>query len=114
MKFEKLGEFIYIPQREETSLAGKSNIRFNYYLSSRINGKLVDLDITTKIFDEHKLYTRKACYRVKLAEIESCVKANLVDHMRSLGVADDAIPKSLIEIGITSHAVSLLTKNAYS
>ncbi|MCM8569114.1 hypothetical protein NE848_06980 [Gramella jeungdoensis] len=99
MKFEKLGDFIYIPKLTGTPLEGKKNIKFNYYLSSRVNGKLIDLDITTKLFDQDQMYIRKACYRVKLGEIENCVKANLIDHMKSLGMDESNIPESLMAPG---------------
>lgn len=113
MKYQKLGEFIHIPRKEGKPLEGKEEIKFNYYLSSRVNGKLIDIDITTKLFDEDDMYIRKACYRVRMSEIESCVKENLIDHMRSLGMEEEYIPSSLINIGITNHAVRCLTKNKY-
>ncbi|MCG9972933.1 hypothetical protein [Christiangramia crocea] len=114
MKFEKLGDFIYIPKHTGTPLKGKKNIKFNYYLSSRVNGKLIDLDITTKLFDEDQMFIRKACYRVKLGEIENCVKANLLDHMKSLGMDESNIPESLMAFGISSRAVRSSNQNAFS
>ncbi len=113
MKYLKLGEFIHIPRIEGTPLKGKKDIKFNYYLSSRVNSKRVDLDITTKLFDEKQIYIRKACYRVRVGEIENCVKENLIDHMRSLGMDESNIPASLIDVGITPHAVRCLSKNSY-
>lgn len=114
MKFQQLGGHIYIPKLEGSPLRGKENIKFNYYLSSRVNGKHIDLDITTKLFDGKQMYVRKSCYRVRLGEIESCVKQNIIDHMRSLGMDESNIPASLIDIGITSHAIRSSNKNAYS
>ncbi len=113
MKYQKLGEFIYLPPKEGAPLRGKKDVKFNYYLSSRVNGKLIDIDITTKLFDDDDMYIRKACYKVRLSDIESCVKENLIDHMRSLGMEEENIPSSLINMGITSHAVKCLTKNSY-
>lgn len=113
MKFQKLGDFIHIPKHTGSPLQGKKNIKFNYYLSSRVNGKLIDLDITTKLFDKDEMYIRKACYRVKLGEIENCVKANLIDHMRSLGMVESDIPDSLTSLAITSRAIKAKNEKAF-
>lgn len=113
MKYQQLGDFVNIPNVQGSPLKGKKDIKFNYYLSSRVNGKSIDLDITTKIFDDEQMYIRKACYRVKIGEIESCVKHNLIDHMKGLGMDETNIPSSLIHVGITPHAVRCLTKNSY-
>lgn len=113
MKYQQLGEFVHIPKLEGTPLKNKMDVKFNYYLSSRVNGKRIDLDITTKLFDDKQIYIRKACYRVRLGEIENCVKENLIAHMRSLGMDESNIPSSLINVGITPHAVRCLTKNSY-
>lgn len=113
MKYEQLGNFIHIPEVNIKPLENRSDVKFNYYLSSRVNGKHIDLDITTKLFDEDQMYIRKACYRVRLGEIENCVKYNLIDHMRYLGISDEDIPVSLIKTGITSHAIDCSNSNAY-
>jgi len=113
MKYEKLGEFIHLPKADGVPLKNVENIQFNYYLSSRINGKKIDVDITTKLFNENKIYVRKASYKLGIGEIEHCVKENLIDHMRSLGMNENNIPKSLINIGITNHAVKCCTSNRY-
>ncbi len=89
MNFEKLGEHLHIPKNAGKPLVGKENIKFNYYLNSRVYGKRVDLDITTKLFLKGQCYVRKGCYRVRLGEIEECVKYNLLDHKRSLGMDED-------------------------
>lgn len=114
MKFNRLGDFIYIPKHIGTPLTGKKNIKFNYYLSSRVNGKYIDLDITTKLFDGNDMYIRKACYRVRLGEIENCVKANLIDHMQSLGMDENNMPKSLCQLDLTSQSMRSPGKKAYS
>lgn len=113
MKYQKLGDFIDIPHVQGSPLKGKKNVKFNYYLSSRVNGNNIDLDITTKLFGDEQMYVRKAGYRVKIGEIEACVKQNLIEHMKSLGMDDTNIPQSLIQVGITSHAIRSLTKNSY-
>ncbi|MDX1543548.1 MAG: hypothetical protein R3214_06330 [Christiangramia sp.] len=114
MKFEKLGDFIDIPKFTDSPLEGKKNIKFNYYLSSRVNGKLIDLDITTKLFDQDQMFIRKACYRVKLGEIENCVKANLIDHMKSLGMDECNIPETLTRSMDGTHGVKSSAKKAFS
>ena len=95
MKYAKLGEDLEIPVVSNLPLIGKKNIKFNYYCASRINGKLIDLDITSKLFDQDKMYIRKSCYRIKLGEMENCVKQNTIDHMLSLGLPESNIPDSL-------------------
>ena len=95
MRYAKLGEDLEIPVVSNLPLKGKKNIKFNYYCSSRINGKLIDLDITSKLFDQDKMYIRKSCYRIKLGEMENCVKQNTIDHMLSLGLPESSIPDSL-------------------
>ena len=97
MRYQKLGDDLEIPEVKGLPLREKQLIKFNYYLSSRINGNLIDLDITSKLFDEEKIYIRKSCYRVKLGEMENCVKENTVDHMLSLGLDEENIPHSLRE-----------------
>ncbi|GAA4315818.1 hypothetical protein GCM10023115_26320 [Pontixanthobacter gangjinensis] len=104
MRYQKLGEDIYIPIKNDLPLKDKTKIKFNYYLSSRINGNLIDLDITSKLFDAGKMYVRKSGYRVKLGEIENCVKANIIEHMLSLGLDESEIPKSLKEKNITNRS----------
>ncbi|APG60183.1 hypothetical protein [Christiangramia salexigens] len=113
MKYEKLGEFIYMPKHIGKPLQGRDNVKFNYYLSSQVNGKKIDLDITTKLFHEDEIYIRKACFRVSIGEIEACVKDNLIDHMRSLGMDEENIPKSLNCRDIISHTENYWAKNAY-
>lgn len=105
MKYQKLGDFIYLPEADGIPLKKVENIKFNYYLSSRINGTKIDLDITTKLFNHNNIYVRKACFRVNVGEIENCVKHNLIDHMRRLGMDDNNIPASLIRVGVTDHDV---------
>lgn len=113
MNYIQLGDFIHIPETETAPLKGKTGIKFNYYLSSRINGQHVDLDITTKLFDGEQMYIRKACYRVKLGEIEKCVKYNLIDHMRYLGLEEKSLPASLSSTSISSGALQISDSWAY-
>lgn len=114
MKYQKLGEDLEIPKRNGLPLAGMENIKFNYYLSSRINGNLIDLDITSKLFDKDKMYIRKSCYRVNLGEMENCVKANTIDHMLSLGLKDSYIPASLKNTNLTNSNLKLSNRGAFS
>ena len=114
MNYRKLGEDIYIPQNHRPLLTDAEEIKFNYYLSSRVNGKKIDLDITSKIFDMETMYVRKSCYRVKLGEIENCVKMNILDHMRKLGVREQFIPESLLNPTVKSHLTSNFSTRIYS
>ena len=98
MNYEKLGEDIHIPKLIEHPLKNKDGFKFNYYLSSRVNGKKIDLDITSKIFDKDQIYIRKSCYRVKIGQIENCVKSNIKEHMKELGIPQTRIPESLKNI----------------
>ncbi|WP_300436927.1 hypothetical protein [Christiangramia sp.] len=95
MKYKKLGNDLEIPKVNELPLKNKEKIKFNYYCSSRTNGNLIDLDITSKLFDQDKMYIRKSCYRIPLGEMEKCVKQNSIDHMISLGLKEKFIPDSL-------------------
>lgn len=95
MSYKKLGEDVYLPKVEGKPLLNKEKVKFNYYLSSRTNGKKIDLDITSKIFESGDTYIRKSCYRVNLGEIENCVKENIKDHMLKLGISQTGIPTSL-------------------
>jgi len=104
MNYQKLGEDIYIPKRSNSALQDSGEIKFNYYLDSRINGNWIDLDITSKLFGNDKMFVRKSCYRVRLGEIENCVKANIIDHMRCLGVPKENIPESLFNKTITNQS----------
>ena len=114
MNYRKLGEDIYIPQNHNLLLTDAENVKFNYYLSSRVNGKKIDLDITTKIFEQDRMFVRKSCYRVKLGEIENCVKSNIIDHMRKLGVPENVIPESLSSPNVKSHLTSNFKTRVYS
>lgn len=96
MTYQKLGEDIFIPVPDGKPLENATDLKFHYYLSSRVNGKLIDLDITSKIFEGDRMFIRKSCYRVRLGEIENCVKANIIDHMEKLGVSRSNIPKALL------------------
>ena len=96
MNFKKMGTDVYIPKKDPNSLKNIDDVKFNYYLSSRINGNLIDLDITSKIFNVDDIFIRKSCYRIKIGEIEKCVKANIIDHMTQLGMDKDHIPESLL------------------
>ncbi|WP_026935420.1 hypothetical protein [Christiangramia echinicola] len=100
MNFKKLGADIYIPTKDSNSLKNIHNIKFNYYLSSRMNGNLIDLDITSKIFNVDKIYVRKSCYRIKIGKLEDCVKSNIIDHMKQLGMDESNIPQSLLNTRI--------------
>ena len=113
MNYEKLGEFIHLPKIEGKPLENVEKIKFNYYLASRLNGNKIDVDITTKLFHGDSMYVRKACFRVVPGQMETCLKENLIDHMRSLGMDNHNIPQSLINIGITNHAVKCSTSNSY-
>lgn len=97
MEFQKLGDSIYIPEIKGSPLADKKHIEYNYYLSTKINGNKVDLDLTTKLFDKKAEYICKSCYRIPLDQIENCVKANLVNHMCVLGMKRNNIPESLLK-----------------
>jgi len=114
MKYQKLGEDLEIPVSNGFPLRNKEDIKFNYYLSSRINGNLIDLDITSKLFDNDKMYIRKSCYRVNLGEMENCVKANTIDHMLSLGLQECNIPASLKNTNIKNTNLILSNKGAFS
>lgn len=113
MKYKKLCEDINIPKNNTSTLKHEKNIKFNYYLSSRMNGKFIDLDITSKLFSKDQMFIRKSCYRVHLGEIENCVKANIIDHMKSLGVTDENIPQALNNINRSNQAFRLSSRNAY-
>ena len=114
MYYKKLGEDIYIPKRSDSALQNSEEIKFNYYLNSRVNSHSIDLDITSKLFDDNKTYIRKSCYRVKLGEIENCVKANIIDHMESLGLPKEKIPESLYDKAATNQPIRLQKARAYS
>lgn len=105
MYYHKLGEDVYIPEPDGFPLKNVKDIKFNYYLSSRINGNLIDVDITSKLFARDKMFVRKSCYRLNIGEIENCVKANTMDHMKSLGVDDENIPSSLKSIVTTNRYI---------
>ncbi|MDR5589611.1 hypothetical protein [Christiangramia sp. SM2212] len=113
MKYLKLGDHYNTPEIAGLPLKQKKNIKFNYYLSSRINGNLIDLDITSKLFDGDKMYIRKSCYRVKLRSMEDCVKKNTVDHMLSLGVEKENIPLSLQNTDLQTRRNKLSKKDAF-
>lgn len=113
MKYQKMGDDIYIPKPTDSPLKETKNIKFNYYLSSKVHKNLIDLDITTKLFDDEKIYVRKSSYKVRMGEIENCVKANLIDHMKSLGMDDKNIPESLHNMGLSSDSLRNIKKKAY-
>ncbi len=114
MDYQKLGEDIYIPKRNISALKDSENIKFHYYLDSRFNGQWIDLDVTSKLFDHEKLYVRKSCYRVKLGQIENCVKANIIDHMKSLGLPSKGIPKALYSRSTTNQSLRTKTNITFS
>ncbi|MCH4821668.1 hypothetical protein ML462_00645 [Gramella lutea] len=95
MSYKKLGEDVYLPKQQGKPLQNIRDIKFNYYLSSRIDGAKIYLDITSKIFGSGNTYIRKSCYRVNLGEMEDCVKRNIKEHMLHLGIPPNFIPKSL-------------------
>ncbi len=97
MEFQKLGDTIFTPQIEGSPLANKVDIEFNYYLSVKIHGNNVEMDLTTILFDTTTEYTCKSCYRITIDQIEDCIKANLVSHMLRLGVKRKNIPISLLQ-----------------
>ncbi|QYA24103.1 hypothetical protein G3I01_00795 [Gramella sp. MT6] len=113
MDYQKLGDDIYIPKRSNSALKDSEEIKFNYYLDSRINGPWIDLDITSKLFDNDKMFVRKSCYRVKIGEIENCVKANIIDHMKSLGLSNKNIPESLYNKSTTNQSFRPKTSKVY-
>lgn len=96
MEFQKLEDAVYIPKIKGSPLADKEHIEFNYYLHTKTHGNKVDLDLTTKLCDNKMEYKCKSSYRIPMDQIENCVKANLVDHMRTLGMKRKNIPKSLM------------------
>lgn len=114
MNYCKLGEDIYIPQNHRPLLTDAEDIKFNYYMSSRVNGKKIDLDITSKIFGKERMYVKKSCYRVKLGEIEDCVKKDILDHMRKLGVREQFIPESLLNCNAKTHLANTYSNRIYS
>lgn len=95
-QYKNLGDPVYIPKMEGSPLADKKQINFNYYLSTIIKGKNVDVDLTTKIFDKETEYICRVCYRVEIDQIGNCVKSCLVNHMCALGMNRKDIPKSLL------------------
>ena len=105
MNYQKLGECIQFPKTKKKLLEGKRGIRFNYFLSSKSKGTSIDLDITSKIFYEDQIYVRIAAYRVKMGEIEKCVRENILDHMYSLGMDEDNIPSSLLNFSMSSEHI---------
>ena len=108
MNFKKLGTDIYIPKNDPNALKNIDDVKFNYYLSSRIKGNLIDLDITSKIFNVDDIYVRKSCYRIKIGKLEDCVKSNIIDHMKKLGMDESNIPESLLNTKITKRPNRLL------
>lgn len=114
MQYQKMGDDIYIPKPTDSPLKEKKDIKFNYYLSSRVHKNLIDLDITTKLFDDENIYVRKSRYKVRMGEIENCVKANLIDHMKQLGMDENNIPPSLHNMGLSSNSIRAINKKAYS
>lgn len=102
MIYEKLGQDIYIPAKSNLALKKINNIKFNYQANSSIKGNLIELDLTSKLFAGNAIYIRKSCYRIKLGEIEDCVKANSLDHMRALGISVSNIPDSLKNLNFTN------------
>jgi len=114
MKYEKLGEDINIPNTKGLPLLNIKDVKFNYYMSSRINGSQIDLDITSKIFNNEDMYVRRSSYRVMLGDIENCVKRNAIDHMLSLGLKECHIPASLKNIDTKNQSFRLSSENAFS
>ncbi|SDS05499.1 hypothetical protein [Gramella sp. MAR_2010_147] len=114
MKYKRLGDHMEIPKINGSPLREKEKIKFNYYLSSRMNGKLVDVDITSKLFDGNKMYIRKSCYRIPLGDVENCVKENTIEHMLSLGLKETNIPDSLKGIHIKDRKPKFSNKSAFS
>ena len=108
MNFTKLGTDIYIPQKDPDVLKNIADVKFNYYLNSRIKGKQIDLDITSKIFNVDEIYVRKSCYRIKIGELEECVKSNIIDHMKQLGMDNNHIPESLLNTKISKRPNRIL------
>ncbi|MUP45657.1 hypothetical protein E0K83_07855 [Gramella sp. BOM4] len=97
MQFQKLGDAVYTPKIKGSPLANKEHIEFNYYIQTKTHGNKVDLDLTTKLFDKDREYICKSSYRIPMKKLEDCVKANLVDHMLTLGMKRKNLPKSLLE-----------------
>ena len=114
MKYQLLGDHTYIPKQADSPLAGKQGVKFNYYLSSRVIGENIDLDITPKLFHRHDMFVRKSSYRVNPGEMENCVRANLIDHMRCLGMDNSNIPARLLRTRRRSRIPDLMEKNAFS
>ena len=106
MNYQKIGEIIHFPKSKGKPLQGKRGIRFNYYLSSKNLGSFVALDVTTKLFYQEKIYVRNAVYRVRLGEIEKCVRENILKHMKSLGMDENNIPASLLHFSMSSDHIS--------
>ena len=96
MKFKEIGEVIYIPEINGKPLEGKQNIKFNYYISTRLHKDMIEMNVTTKLFHEDDIYIRQARYRLKMGQIEKCVKRNLIEHMCSLGMKRNDLPKSVL------------------
>ena len=114
MLFKKLGDDIFAPAPRAMALIDAKEPKFNYYLSSRIIGPLIDLDITTKIFHNNEMFVRKSTYRVKLGEIEKCVKQNLIEHMLLLGLPETEIPDSLKTENFKADVIKNINRRIYS
>ncbi|WP_405199528.1 hypothetical protein [Christiangramia sp. LLG6405-1] len=114
MIFKKLGDDILAPAPKAVALIDAKNPKFNYYLSSRIKGPLIDLDITTKVFHNDQMFVRKSSYRVKLGQIEKCVKQNLIEHMLLLGLPETEIPDSLKTESFKADVIKNINRRIYS
>lgn len=114
MIFKKLGDDIFAPSPKAMALIDAKDPKFNYYLSSRIRGPLIDLDITTKIFHNNEMFVRKSSYRVKLGQIEKCVKQNLIEHMLLLGLPEAEIPDSLKSESFKADVIRNINRRIYT
>lgn len=96
MGFERLGEAVYYPKILGSTLQGTRKVIYNYYLRTQIKGTFAYIDIKTKLFAKGKEYIQMVSYKVRIDEIEACVKKSLLQHMRKLGLEEEYIPKSLL------------------
>ncbi|MBT8295692.1 MAG: hypothetical protein KJP01_03640 [Gramella sp.] len=102
MNYKKLKEDIYFPKPERTPLKKFNDPKFNYFLTSHIDGNSMELEITSKLFDLERTYMKKSCYQINIGDIEDCVKRHIKEHMLDLGIPKKNIPEALHKIKITN------------
>lgn len=101
MNYEKIGEDLYSPKSDRSPLKSINDIKFSYRFNSEIKGEFIITEITSKLFHHHETFVKKSTYRLKLGEIEDCVKSHIKNHMLQLGIKKEMIPKNLINFNIS-------------